>query len=60
MAKASIRDRLAKLEDQRRFLDWFVRHSLNGQPEELDCGGRRQSSRGWHEPDKPRGLSPVL
>ena len=26
MAKASIRDRLAKLEDQRRFLDWFVRH----------------------------------
>ena len=26
MPKASIRDRLAKLEDQRRFLDWFVRH----------------------------------
>lgn len=25
MAKASIRDRLAKLEDKRRFLDWFVR-----------------------------------
>jgi hypothetical protein len=26
MAKASIRDRLAKLENQRRFLDWFVMH----------------------------------
>lgn len=26
MAKASIRDRLAKLENQRRFLDWFVTH----------------------------------
>ncbi len=24
MAKVSIRDRLAKLEDNRRFLDWFV------------------------------------
>jgi hypothetical protein len=24
MAKASIRDRLARLESQRRFLDWFV------------------------------------
>ena len=36
MAKASIRDRLAKLEDQWWFLDWFVRHRLNGQPEELD------------------------
>jgi hypothetical protein len=24
MAKASIRDRLAKLEDKRRFLDWFA------------------------------------
>ena len=28
MAKASIRDRLAKLENGRRFLDWFVRHRL--------------------------------
>jgi hypothetical protein len=26
MPKPSIRDRLAKLEDQRRFRDWFVRH----------------------------------
>ena|ERR1700730_13298811 len=26
MAKASIRDRLEKLENKRRFLDWFVRH----------------------------------
>jgi len=26
MAKASIRDRLAKLENQRRFLGWFVTH----------------------------------
>jgi hypothetical protein len=26
MPKVTIRDRLAKLEDQRRFLDWFVRH----------------------------------
>jgi hypothetical protein len=26
MAKASIRDRIAKLENQRRFLDWFVMH----------------------------------
>jgi hypothetical protein len=24
MAKASIRDRLEKLENKRRFLDWFV------------------------------------
>jgi hypothetical protein len=28
MAKTSIRDRLAKLENRRRFLDWFVRHRL--------------------------------
>ena len=26
MAKATIRERLAKLENQRRFLDWFVMH----------------------------------
>jgi hypothetical protein len=26
MAKASIRDRLAKLQNMRRFRDWFVRH----------------------------------
>jgi hypothetical protein len=26
MAKASIRDRLAELENHRRFLDWFVAH----------------------------------
>jgi len=26
MAKASIRDRLEKLENKRRFLDWFVWH----------------------------------
>ena len=26
MAKASIRERLAKLENHRRFLDWFVMH----------------------------------
>jgi hypothetical protein len=26
MAEASIRDRLVKLENQRRFLDWFVAH----------------------------------
>jgi hypothetical protein len=26
MDKASIRDRLATLENRRRFLDWFVRH----------------------------------
>ena len=34
---------------------------VNGQPEELEgFGGRRQPSLGWHEPDKSRGLRPVL
>ncbi len=28
MPKMSIRERLEKLEDKRRFLDWFVRHRL--------------------------------
>jgi hypothetical protein len=38
MAKACIRNRLAKLQNRRRFRDWFVRHRLT-QP------SRRKSSK---------------
>jgi hypothetical protein len=58
MARASIRDRLAKLEDKRRFLDWFATNrfyqTLTG--EELETCDPTQgwfpySASGWGKPN---------